>query len=326
LDCNFGNLLFNELENIGKDADGDGVATDLKRKGALNKKDGHSKKEVVDAAQTVADDYAENLQGDAGEKVEVIVYDGLYVDKEKTDNGVDKSKTEGFHESDTRKIYINIDKMGNTEDLVSTIAHEMNHVDDMDKAVTYDGLDGKREDVAHGTGDQMKEFFQDDFGAAKNNYDDNQSWLANQDFSRENEQVNGVRKAEPNIYLFGNEKLKVPFPGEDFDLHFGVQESYVNITRNAGSDTGMKSNFSFNSTPSIGASVYGYFVLREKESNASVNYGIKNGTTVDNYLDNNNQVIGAGGSVGIFVPTPWNFKINTNTSINDEIDEFLKRK
>jgi len=43
----------------------------------------------------------------------------------------------------------------------------------------------------------MKEFFQDDFGAAKDNYDDNQSWLANQDFSRENEQMNGVRKAEP---------------------------------------------------------------------------------------------------------------------------------
>jgi len=43
----------------------------------------------------------------------------------------------------------------------------------------------------------MKEFFQDDFGAAKDNYDDNQSWLSNQDFSRENKQVNGVREAEP---------------------------------------------------------------------------------------------------------------------------------
>ncbi len=202
-------------DNLKDTKNADGLVKDFFKKGAgrqtnldtkyiygqeketLDDKEGKSKDEVVAAAQTLADDYAENLQGENGEDVEVIVYDGLYVDDKKTDNDVDKSETEGFHEQDTRKIYINADKVENTEDLMATIAHEMNHVDDMDRGIAYDGLDGKREDVAHGTGDQMKEFFQDDFGVSEDNHTENQSWLYNQDFSKENSLVDLVEEVEP---------------------------------------------------------------------------------------------------------------------------------
>ncbi len=127
----------------------------------------------------------------------MILYDGLYVSNEETGNGVDKSEAEGFHESGTRKVYVNLDKVQNSEDLMATLAHEMNHVDDMDRGVAYDGLDGTREDVAHATGDQMREFLQDDFGLAEDNTISHQSWMYRQDFSAENSLVDEVKQAEP---------------------------------------------------------------------------------------------------------------------------------
>ncbi len=74
----------------------------------------------------------------------------------------------------------------------------------IDKSIAYEGLDGKREDVAYGTGEQMKEFFQDDFGVSEDNHIYNQSWLYNQNFSKENTLVNGVREAESlTIFVHG---------------------------------------------------------------------------------------------------------------------------
>ncbi len=153
-----------------------------------------NKDDVVAASEILADEYGELL---GVEDVEVILYDGLYVSDQETDNGVDKSATEGFHESNTRRVAINLDKVQNTEDLIATLAHEFNHVDDMDRGIAYDGLDGTREDIAHATGDQMREFLQDDFGVAEDNSTSHQSWMYRQDFSAENSLVDEVREVEP---------------------------------------------------------------------------------------------------------------------------------
>ncbi len=214
--------VYDVVEDNITDAKGsDGVIKDFKKKGAdrqisldlkykfgdlkeiLDEKYGASKETLVAATKVISEAYGE-LTGN--EDVEVILYDGLYVSNEETGNGVDKSEAEGFHESETRKVYVNLDKVQNSVDLMATLAHEMNHVDDMDRGVAYDGLNGNREDVAHATGDQMREFLQDDFGVAEDNTISHQSWMYRQDFSAENSLVDEVKQAEPA--QFGEKPLE----------------------------------------------------------------------------------------------------------------------
>ncbi len=124
-----------------------------------------------------------------------------------------------------------------------------------------------------------------------------------------------VDEVMPDIYIFGSDEKKVPFPGKDVDVHIGVQETYGVVSRSSGTDTKWESNYGLDSNPNVGASGYIYIFPHEEETKGSINIGIKNTLTFDAYFGEGMDSKGYGISWGLSVPlTP--LQINTNTPLN----------
>ncbi len=278
---------------------------------------------------------------EGAEEGDLYLYEGdeLTAENEFDKKGISKKQAKAYHDADNSDIAINVDKTDLTKgaELYGTITEEAVHAGQKARGEVYDsedGIGGRSEGLAEFANKTASSAWDLENKIAGISNESNSLQMDNwrTDNSSSETMLIGLGKAEnaqdvqPDIYLFGNDNLRIPFPGEDMDLHFGVQESYVSLTRNVGSDTNLRSKFSINSTPSVGASVYGYFVLRNKNAVKSINYGIKNGLTIDNYFIENNKVVGVGGSAGIFVPTPWNFKVNTNMPIDNEIEKILDNR
>ena len=134
--------------------------------------------------------------------------------------------------------------------------------------------------------------------------------------------ADNAQDLQPDIYLFGNDNLRIPFPGEDMDLHFGVQSTYAIPSYTLGSDTNWESIKGVDLMPNVGGSIYYKLIYRGTTVSNSVNIGVRNSVTYDTYIGDNGFPVGSGHSFGLSIPLLPS-PVNVNS---EELLEILKNE
>ena len=124
-----------------------------------------------------------------------------------------------------------------------------------------------------------------------------------------------------DLYLGGKDSkfTRIPFPGRDYDIHFGAQVNVGALGSGVGTDGG---NLTFDVNPSLGIGVYTDITPRGDKTIIQTSYGFKNLFSVHGSMSKN-KVPGIGGSVGVSIPF---FLIPVNVSVPLHLDSLNKYK
>jgi len=123
----------------------------------------------------------------------------------------------------------------------------------------------------------------------------------------------GSNAAANNSYFIGG-KVKIPFPGEDYDIHAGVQSNVLFKEDSIGTD-GRGTNFLL--VPEIGAGMYVYAVPHGQSPSISTSWGYRNTISAD-YIRTNQGGSGFGYTFGISTAPATAIPVNVSVSIPEK--------
>ena len=123
----------------------------------------------------------------------------------------------------------------------------------------------------------------------------------------------GANAAQNNSFYIGG-KVKIPFPGPDYDIHAGVQSNILFREDSIGTD-GRGTNFLV--VPEVGAGMYVYTIPHGHDPSVSTSWGYRNTISAD-YIRTHQGGSGFGYTVGISTAPATVVPVNVSVSIPDK--------
>ena len=118
-----------------------------------------------------------------------------------------------------------------------------------------------------------------------------------------------------SIYLGGKYKMPASelIPGQDYDVHAGIQGTAVHISASLGSDG---FGLSADANPTIGLGIYGNIIPHGEEAAFSVTQGVKNRSSFG-FIVTQQENLGLTGSYGLAIPlSPSRTNLNIPISLD----------